>query len=349
LTNQRNHSTLMMKSLFYGCSLFAFQKLTVQNSLALAPSQKRELHSTASHDQIFEGNMMFTAKEYRKGQDPVSFCMEVGQKYFEREKYVEAIPYFKKCIEVLSNKQNQEALQSECFFYIGESYLAISKFEEALEKYEHSLSILENCEQKCQKLLIKVNERLALVYDYQERPKLALDYFVKALELKQQTLQEDQVSIADTMANIASIYFKLGNSAKLEEYYQKATKLLEICSKQDTQRGSGILEIRIKLAPLQYNLQLYEDFAQNLKEAEKKLALIEKRNSTQIAENRISINYWKGSLNFALKQYDEAFSFYNNALDMSLRHYGKLHPKFQSFYSNIYWLNFMAGKNTLQL
>jgi len=300
----------------------------------------------ASHDQVFEGNMMFTSRSDRKEQDPVSFCMEVGQKYFEREKYIEAIPYFKKCIEVLSNKKNQETLQSECFFYIGESYLAINKYEEALEKYEHSLSLLENCEQKCQMLLIKVNERLALAYDFQERPKLALNHFVKALELKQQVSHENNISVADTLTNIASIYFKLGNSKKLEEYYERAIKLLESCSDEDMQRSSGILKIRIKLAPLQYNLQLYEDFAENLKEAE--LALIGERNSSQVAENKISINYWKGSLNFALKNYDEAFSFYNNALDMSLKHYGKLHPKFQSFYSNIYWLNFMAGKNTIQ-
>ena len=345
-----------MKSLFYGCGLLIFQKLTVQSSLAFAPSLKKGFSLSSSSNEAFQALeekrrilLSQTRNKEPDAREVVQFCMEAGQKYFESEKYIEAIPYFKKCIEILQDKPSQEtqALQSKCYFYIGESYLSISKYEEALEKYESSLNILENCQQKCQLLLTKINERLALAYDFQEKPKLALDHFVKTLRLKQQAPDEDQVSIADTLASIAAIYFKLGNSNKFTEYYNKAIKILEKCDKI---RNSQVLKVRIKLAPLQYNLCLYDDFAHNIKEAEKKLESIKQHkeaNHQEIAENAISISYWKGSLNFALENYEEAFGFYNSALDMSLKHYGKHHPKFQSFYSNIYWLNFMAGKSTV--
>jgi len=343
-----------MKSFFYGCGFFAFQKLTVQNSLAFAPPLKNLSASTNEVFQALEEKRRVllnqTSHQERDSKEAVQFCMDAGQKYLECEKYIEAIPYFKKCIEILQNKPSQEAqaLQSKCYFYIGESYLSINKYEEALEKYESSLNILENCQQKCQILLAKINERLALTYDFQEKPKLALHHLTKTLRLKQQAQDEDQVSIADTLASIAAIYFKLGNSNKFEEHYNKAIKILEKCDKI---KSSHVLKVRIKLATLQYNLRLYDDFARNIEEAEKKLESIKQHNETathqEIAENAISINYWKGSLSFALENYEEAFGFYNNALNMSLKHYGKHHPKFQSFYSNIYWLNFMAGKNTV--
>ncbi|CAF2088369.1 unnamed protein product, partial [Rotaria magnacalcarata] len=56
----------------------------------------------------------------------------------------------------------------------------------------------------------------------------AVKFYEKTLEIKRETLPEDDASLADTYGNIGIVYDSMGEYSKALEYYEKAIKIIDI-------------------------------------------------------------------------------------------------------------------------
>jgi len=336
-----------MKSLLFGCSIFLYKKMTASNSYANQSSLP--LTDKFSSFKKPQGLLFSQPTFLYKGSSVdmgAKTCMQKGQEYLAEEKYNEAIPYFKKSLELLEETQTVEAqlLSSNCQFAIGEAYFALDKVNEALERYRSSLDHIKHNENNS-KMLGEIYEKLGLAHISKKEHKAALDYFMKTLKIKEEQMPEDVASIADITSHVSKAYFEMGNTSKSLEYYNKSIDLLK--KPHLTKEDYSVLKTRVNLLPLQYVLKKYKDCEENLKNAEESVKRF-KENANALKKkadaDEISIKFWKGGLKLALEQSDEAFDCYKAALDLSLKHYGEFHPKFQTLYANVYKIHFIAGK-----
>jgi len=275
--------------------------------------------------------------------------MEIGHNYLIDEKYNQAIPYFKKSLELLENNETKEAqlLIINCQYAIGEAYFALNKVDEALERFNTAFDQIKFHGENNPLMLTKLFEKLALVHTNKNEHKTALGYFIKSMEIKKEKGDSDQISLVESMSNISKSYFEMGNTFQSIEYYNKSITLLENWVNKTTQQDYSVIKVRVNIAPLQYVLKRFDDCAENLEKAEEIIKSFQESKSDfkkKAAEDAISIKFWKGGLKLALEQSDEAFDCYKAALDLSLKHYGEFHPKFQTLYANVYKIHFIAGK-----
>lgn len=134
----------------------------------------------------------------------------------ESYKHDEALKVFKRVIsEKKENVDNQ--ILSEAYAGLGEIYDYRQNSELAINNYLQALKISDNKEQSA-----SISFKLALVYDDNNNVNKALEYYKKCAEYDN---LEQNIFLAESLANIAAIYQENNNFSNAKIYYLKSLEV----------------------------------------------------------------------------------------------------------------------------
>ncbi|MEI7473864.1 MAG: tetratricopeptide repeat protein [bacterium] len=143
----------------------------------------------------------------------------LGNAYSESYKHDEALKAFKRVINDKNNNLNNEIL-SEAYTGLAEIYDYRKNAELAITYYLKSLQFAEKNETAQSKEQYALTAfKLALVYDDMNNISKALEYYKKCAEFQN---IEQNIFLAEALANIAAIYEENNNFDNALNFYQKS-------------------------------------------------------------------------------------------------------------------------------
>ncbi|WP_075340491.1 tetratricopeptide repeat-containing sensor histidine kinase [Tenacibaculum agarivorans] len=149
---------------------------------------------------------------------------------------------------------------------LGTAYLKNENFDKA-EKYLKEASDLSQ-KHGFKKTLIQSNYTLAELYEVKEKPKLAFDYYKKAVDIERNTIGEKNISYVN---NLISKY-NLDNKNKEISYLESKTKIESLLYS----RNRNILIITLVTIALS-SIALYSVYRQRLINNDRKILLLEQQ------------------------------------------------------------------------
>ncbi|CAF4712581.1 unnamed protein product, partial [Rotaria socialis] len=100
---------------------------------------------------------------------------------------------------------------------MGHLMLKVGHFDQAEELYNELLEKASNDSDRA-----FIYHMLGMMKNNQGGYQQAVTFYEKSLEIKRQTLPEDDVSLAPTYGNIGLVYDNMGEYSKALEYYEKS-------------------------------------------------------------------------------------------------------------------------------
>ena len=230
-----------------------------------------------------------------------------------------------KQIESLSEKRRISAILNIDLQLI-ENYYYLAQYDKALEFAFEDIEYLQKF--KDDKLLSELYEVISLIYQDKGELNKALDYQLKAYDVKRKILPENHPEFASIYNNLASIYQAKGNLNRALEYQQKAIGIVK----------EKLPDKQLYLATNYNNLAaIYkdnEDYEQALKYQMKALEIFKENlpenhpNFATIFNNLSLIYQAKGDL-------EKALDYQLKALKIREKSLPKNHPSLASSYINL--------------
>jgi serine phosphatase RsbU (regulator of sigma subunit) len=152
----------------------------------------------------------------------------IGREYMDREPAV-AFGYARQ-VEKIGEQYNDRSLLAQAWYIIGNCYVALQSYTEALEYFYKALPIRE--EENNKYSLARLYNQIGIIYAYQKDHKNSLKYFLKFADMARQLNDSDL--LANVYNNIGVTYKNLGKRDIASEYYYKA---LRIFTARDFKRG----------------------------------------------------------------------------------------------------------------
>jgi len=155
-------------------------------------------------------------------EDFYKLTMMKADIFYHRNKFNQAIRYYKKALVILVQNRNE----AECYCHIGGCYYEKSQYSLALSYYKKALSLAEK---KDRKTLGEIYHGLAVTYIDIGKYDEALEYYMKIIDLYRNYETEfEKQQFENAISSVASCYWKLGNEEKSEEYFQEVISIPNI-------------------------------------------------------------------------------------------------------------------------
>ena len=291
-------------------------KITIDPSVPSAPfASVREVHysKTAEEEILFSLHTVFRIGEITKIDDNNSIY-EVSLKLTADAD---------KQLCTVTKRIRNEAGSGTGWRRLGNLLLKIRQLEKAEEVYN---ILLEQTSDESEKAAYY--NQLGYIRSNQDDYEKAIDYYEKALAIKEKTLPPDDPSLATSYNNIGAVYNKMEDYSNALLYYEKGLQM-----KQKT-----LPPIHPSLATSYNNIA---EVCRNMKEYSKALSFYEKLLEIQLktlASNHPSLatSYSKiGDMCRSIDQNTKAFSNYEKALVIRERTLPPDHPDMATSYNNL--------------
>ncbi|PHS10472.1 MAG: hypothetical protein COA88_01650 [Kordia sp.] len=144
--------------------------------------------------------------------------IETADIHFKKQSFTKAIEYYKRALNDYSYRGNKRVDEIYAYKKIGECYLGLNIFDEALSYTLKALKMSQEIEDKIN-ISTSLNA-LALIYYNLEEYQEALDHYSKALALIEN--QNNDLIKADILSNIGITYGSLNQLDESLEYFNKS-------------------------------------------------------------------------------------------------------------------------------
>ncbi len=207
----------------------------------------------------------------------------------------DGIAYANKGI-ALAKGNNSTSILADCYLSKGLNLMQTGRSAEALEAFEHSMTMATAVKNKV--MMANAKSGISLVYGITGKTKLALQYLLEALN--EIDNENAPVSLGNISNLIGNIYQQQAVYPKALEYYLKALKYLTL-----TKDPISIAEANSNLGN-NYNFGM-ADYVQAMNYYQRALALYEKeqykKGIATITMNMGTLYYTQGKMDHALQYY----------------------------------------------
>lgn len=198
----------------------------------------------------------------------------IGEIYWKNNNHTKAINYYNKALLVLLNSKtvfldskNQDfrnVLFNRTYLKLGNEYLRIKtkdstltkKYKDSAKYFYNKALLINSLDQKSLSYQASASANLSGIYLQDSLYDLAKEYAIKAVQIHQQ--QNNKISEASALGNLASIYLILNNYKGAKKNYQEALALIE---NDQSERGLRVRErLYFNLAYNLYKLKDYEAY-----------------------------------------------------------------------------------------
>lgn len=228
----------------------------------------------------------------------------------------------------MATKGNETELASiDCC--IGDAYLALARYDEAIFAYRKALNTLKSCKRENHPAAALVYAHMAGMYNKVGKFKYAKSYCEKSLRIyDMQTLpQAMPEEVASGLIDISGIYLSLGEPDQAIKLLHKAQM---ICS-DGTGQQTIIAGIEAQMGAMYYMMGNYSDSCKSLKNAASKIRACGVKKSAFLG---ITLNQM-GLACLQSYQINEAADLFEEARSILEKEYGPYHPETLAVYSNL--------------
>ncbi|CAK8566779.1 unnamed protein product [Lathyrus sativus] len=227
---------------------------------------------------------------------------------------------------MVANGQEVEVASVDCS--IGDAYLSLSRFDEAVFAFEKALTVLKTNKGENHPAVGSVFVRLADLYNRTGKVRESKSYCESALKIYENPMPGvTPEEIASGLTNLSSIYESMNEVEQALKLLQKA---LEIYNDAPGQQGA-IAGIEAQIGVMNYMLGNYTESYNTLKNAISKLRAIGEKKSSffGIALNQLGLACVQ---RYALSEATELFEEAKSILEQEL---GPYHPETLGVCSNL--------------
>ena len=220
---------------------------------------------------------------------------------------------------------------------LGNYYLEVKEYEQALPRLENALELRVNA-------LGKTHMKVADVYNNLGLCQLNLGDFDKAIEFQEQALRIRASNLEAPHPKLAQSQNNLGLSLQSKNRGKEALEQFLISIEQYQALGpsfrSNLADVYINLASLYFYNELP---AQSIDYNTKALKIYQQIRSPGHPLLGLCYNNL-GNAYIAQEQYNQAFHYYQEALQNRINHFGPVHPDVAETYYNMGLANFYQGQ-----
>lgn len=226
--------------------------------------------------------------------------------------------------QLLEEFQTPEAespkLAGLCHLTIGTLFHQQYKYAESFPFFEKALSILQSLVRTNNDSIVlsDVYNNLGVCYAVEGDLYLGIEYFQKALGLRQQALPNPHYSLASSYNNLAIAYGSLGEYQRSLEHYKQA---LDITRRLGQDYSRGTAQLYVNIADGYFKIR---NFDQALKYQRQAVA-IDRQNADSI-RLAFSLQGLAITLN-DIGQHDQALAILQEALAISRQYFGETHAR----------------------
>lgn len=291
------------------------------NATAPVPDAlSRNLRNLEVMRQKFGENHLETAESYTN----------VGDTYINLKNYEKAIEYHKKGLKIklkTLDENNSSILNS--YLAISGVYDDIGKFDKKHKYLQKILKIqLQVLEENCSKDPVEQTtyyRKVGETYKKLESYEIALEYQLKALMLKLQTIDENDPLVMGNYENIAELYRIQGNNDLALLFYEKSLNIAESLN----ENNSSLALTYCCVGHIYFNLSDYE---QSLVYFNKALQV---PGFDEYSQAQSCVYLFIGRSNADLGNYDKALDYQNKGLKLNQKFLGEKHPSLAIDFKNI--------------
>ncbi|OVA09839.1 Tetratricopeptide repeat-containing domain [Macleaya cordata] len=227
---------------------------------------------------------------------------------------------------MVTNGQEMEVASVDCS--IGDAYLSLSRYNEAVFAYENSLTMYKTTKGENHPSVASVYVRLADLYNKMGKGKESKSYCENALQIYENPIPgTSPEEMAIGLTDVSAIYESMNHLEKAFELLQKALKMYEDAHSQP----NTIAGIEAQMGVLYYMLGNHSDSYNSFKNAITKLRACGEKKSALFG---ITLNQM-GLTCVQLNSIKEAADLFEEAMSILKKEYGPYHPDTLGVYSNL--------------
>lgn len=227
---------------------------------------------------------------------------------------------------MVANGQEVEVASVDCS--IGDTYLSMSRYDEAVFAYEKALTVFKTGKGENHPAVGSVFVRLADLHNRTGKIKESKSYCDSALRIYENPMPGvNPEEIASGLTNVSAIYESMNELEKALKLLQKALLIYNDSPGQQ----SSIAGIEAQMGVMYYMLGNYTESYNTLKNAITKLRAIGEKKSSFIG---IALNQM-GLACVQLYAFGEATELFEEAKSILEHEYGPYHPETLGVYSNL--------------
>ncbi|KAE9604388.1 hypothetical protein Lal_00035505 [Lupinus albus] len=229
-------------------------------------------------------------------------------------------------IAMVENGQEVEVASVDCS--IGDTYLSLSRYDEAIFAYQKALTFFKTSKGENHPAVGSVFVRMADLYNRSGQLKESKSYCENALKIYENPMPGVPLEdIASGLSNVSTIYVSMD---ELEQALKLLHKSLEIYNNAPGQQ-STIAGIEAQIGVMHYMLGNYTESYNTLKNSITKLRAIGEKKSAffGVALNQLGLSCVQ---RYALSEATELFEEAKSILELE---YGPYHPETLGVYSNL--------------
>ena len=235
---------------------------------------------------------------------------------------------YRKADERAANTLYDKAKYAKLLFDYADFLYKYGKYKESEKIYQRQIAHSEELYSNENADTATSYNNIGLVYNSQGDYAKALEYILKAFEIREKVLGKEHPDTAESYNNIGGVYDSLGDYTKALEYYFKALEIREkVLGKEhpDTATtfnniGSAYDNLGDYAKALEYHFKAVEI---------RKKVLGKEHPDTATSYNNI------GNVYYSQGDYDKALEYHFKALEIREKVLGKEHPDTATSYNNI--------------
>lgn len=213
---------------------------------------------------------------------------------------------------------------------------ALADYQNAENKYQSALALLENCLNESKILRSDILNHLGMLNQYRAKFDLAFDYYNSAYKLRLQYLGREDAETVKILNNIGIVYWHKGDSDNALKYYTEVLSLLHDDSKENN--SLLIASASLNIANLYYKTKpdQAKKYYQRTLEIYKKLLPPDHHNLAAVANNL-------GELHKSLGEFSIALDYHQQAYAIRKKIFGNDHPLTAASINNLSEVNRLLG------
>lgn len=215
--------------------------------------------------------------------------------------YQNALDYYQRYKEI-KNASNDTVGLSMVTNNIGNLYFDWGQYDEALSNYLRSLDLALASSSEDGKLLASKYLNIGVVYETQDYPVQAIEYYNKALNIYEQ--HDDPERKGEVFQNLGKVYAEIDEPDSALKYYDLALDKVNLT--KNNNRQANILS---NLGVLHNQKEEYQKGRDYLLEAGRLLEASKDIRKLSEVHNNLGASY------FYLKDYSQAMNYYKSSLD----------------------------------